>query len=183
MGKGGNNEMKKIIILTISLMLAATTGAFALTAVGPVVLGNSWSYGFYETSADVGGVGLFDFIQELSVDPNMFETPANRSMNDGWLNIKDSAQMEHAGGPATNYMLWNINFNGDPKDPVAFYFQAYYKGEKRDSAYVAWNGGSWNITGGSGWQQSSPVPEPLTIFAVLSTMGPAGFLYRRKRRA
>jgi len=28
----------------------------------------------------------------------------------------------------------------------------------------------------------TPVPEPLTVFAVLSTMGPAGLLYRRRRR-
>jgi len=28
----------------------------------------------------------------------------------------------------------------------------------------------------------SSVPEPLTVFAVLSTMGPAGLLYRRRRR-
>ncbi len=153
--------MKKIALLSFCMLVLGSGSAVAgIIDTGPIILGNSWSQGFYET-----GIGFFNMMNVQMISGGPFEVPTFSSFRDSTLAgtwTSNSSPNATANGSAVDYLTFNLNFEGVSATPLTFNFAAFSDQVLREYAHAVWNGNTWTITGLPLADYTPPmnVPEP-----------------------
>jgi hypothetical protein len=127
-------------LFLILLVVLSTNPAMAnLTSSGEAIEANSWFQQFNES-----GVGNFDTIGLHIISGGPFETPAIRSFTVGGWRTTDNTIWAIAQGPDTTNMNFDIWFEGNVSDPLAFDFYAFNDNGCVEAAHAVYNGG-WSF--------------------------------------
>jgi hypothetical protein len=180
--------LKMVFVLMVVLTITLGTGAMAAICFGPLgyVAGDQgWSQRFAEDGGISGEYNVpFDMIQVTPIDGSegSFDLPAFRNFNlDGWTSSEVGSAYV-AKGKATGILEWEFFFKNPSESPLAFHYEASIGGLSTVSQDFYWDGKDFTFpVNECGVVTAVPVPEPGTILAACSILGPVGFIFRRRR--
>jgi hypothetical protein len=174
------------------LTLCGTAGATTVASGDPDI-GGSWSQGF-NYGVDPPTYHYTQFQMKMVTLGDSFETPVAWSSAGPMQQVYNDGTIVIASGPRSGAnMSFSLTFAGGYGNPLTFYIQTYDQNLLVANQVFDWNGYGWvngnpanQVIGGvptGGWEQQTPIPEPLTMLVVGSAVAGIGAYIRKRRLA
>ena len=176
--------MKRLITICAAMaILSLTTSASAnMTAIGPPVVGTSWSQNFF---CSLGTP--FDLIGARVISAgDQFQTPGawDSFSVSGWNLVLDGPTLASFSGPGVTFLAYKANFAGDMSDPLTLEGVVFSGNTMIYKTTGYWDGaGPWTFTPGtSTWSptRADLIPAPGAILLGSIGVGLVGWLKRRR---